>query len=245
MTPPRHLWSGDWRRESAEAAEELARRQAPTEPTLAPPPPSPSKPTLRSRAARAVAEVRLWAVAAVAELRARAARALAQLRSRAASAFAQLRSRPVRPRARRRRLPRRGTVLTALAMLLTAGVAYAAVASLRSGGGGSSRTGITTAARSPARTTAPAWLGVETTTFPGASGAVVVDVVPGSPANAAGLQPGDVITQVGSRPIQTPTDLESALTGMRAGQSVEIRYEQGPSAYMTRATLAVRPPNAP
>src|SRR5271166_6318562 len=29
MTPPRHLWSGDWRRESAEAAEAITRPARP------------------------------------------------------------------------------------------------------------------------------------------------------------------------------------------------------------------------
>lgn len=198
MTAPRHLWSGDWRRESAAAAEELARRQAPTEePSAARS--SPSKPSTPSAAARALAHIR-----------------------------------SLRPR---------GAVLVVLAVLLVAGVGFAAVSSLlSSGGGGSSRTGNAPVASSPPPTTAPAWLGVHTMN---AGGAMVAEVIPGSPADVAGLQLGDVITQIGNRPVQVPTDLESALAGMHAGQQVEIQYERGPISATTQATLRARPANGP
>jgi hypothetical protein len=219
MPGPRHLWSGDWRRESAAAAEERAGRHAPTETPSAKAPPSPPKPSTPSAAARALALLgslrRHGAVLT--------ARALTLVRS-------------LRPR---------GAVLTAVAMLISAGVAFAAVSLVRSGGGGSSQNRNAAVASSPVRTTAPAWLGVETIQFPSANGAVVADVVPGSPADVAGLQPGDVITQIGNRPVQTPTDLESALAGMHPGQQVEIQYELGPSSYTTRVKLAARPANGP
>lgn len=200
MPAPRHLWSGDWRRESDAAAEARARHQAPTEEPQAAPPPSPPKPQAPSAAARALA-------------------------------FA----RSLRPR---------GAVLLALAMLLSAGVGYAAVSLARSGDGGSPRSSTPTVASSPARTSKPAWLGVDTMSFP-AGGVIVVDVVPGSPAAAAGLEPGDVITQIGNRPVQTPADVESAIAGRHAGQQVEIQYEQGPISNTTQATLQPRPANGP
>src|SRR5436305_1359395 len=189
MTAPKHLWSGDWRRESAAAAEELVRCQAPTEEPSATPRPSPSKPSTPSAAARVLAHMR-----------------------------------SLRPRA---------AVLMALAVLLSAGVAYAAVSSLVSSGGGRpSGSGNAPFASSPAQTTAPAWLGVETMN---AGGAMVVNVVPGSPADVAGLELGDVITQIGNRPVQVPSDLESALAGMHAGQQIEIQYERGPISSTTQA----------
>jgi putative serine protease PepD len=134
----------------------------------------------------------------------------------------------------------------ALAVLLGAAVGYAAVSSLvSSGGGGSSGTGNAPVASSPASTTAPAWLGVETMNLPAAGGAMVVAVVPGSPADVAGLQAGDVITQIGDRPVQAPTDLESALAGMHAGQRIEIQYERGLISSTTQAALRARPANGP
>lgn len=234
MTGPRHLWSGDWQRESADAAQELARRQATAEVPSATSPPSPPRPSTPSAAARALAYLRSL------DARAAAARALAYLRTlhpRAAAARALAQVRRLRPR---------GAVLLALVLLLSAGVGYAAVSSLVSdGGGGSSGTGKRSFASSPARNAAPAWLGVQAIDFPPANGVMVVDVVPGSPADAAGLQPGDVITQIGNRPVQSPTELESALAGMHAGQKVEIQYEQGPNSYTTHATLRAPPANGP
>ena len=131
----------------------------------------------------------------------------------------------------------------ALAVLVTAGVAYAAISSLgSSGGGGSSGTGKAPVASSPAGTTATAWLGVDSIN---AGGAMLEDVVPGGPGDVAGLLPGDVITQIGNRPVRTPTDLESALAGLHAGQRVEIQYERGPISATTQATLGARPANGP
>jgi S1-C subfamily serine protease len=131
----------------------------------------------------------------------------------------------------------------ALAVLVSAGVAYAAVSSLgSSGGGGSSGTGKAPVASSPAGTTATAWLGVDSIN---AGGAMLEDVVPGGPGDVAGLLPGDVITQIGNRPVRTPTDLESALAGLHAGQRVEIQYERGPISATTQATLGARPANGP
>jgi S1-C subfamily serine protease len=74
---------------------------------------------------------------------------------------------------------------------------------------------------------------------------MVVDVAQGSPADVAGLQPGDVITKIGNRPVRTPSDLESALAAMHPGQQVEIQYAQGPIPNTTRATLRARPANGP
>jgi putative serine protease PepD len=130
-----------------------------------------------------------------------------------------------------------------LAVLLVAGVGFAAVSSsLSSDGGGSPATGNAPVASSPAPTTASAWLGVHTMN---AGGAMVVEVIPGSPADVAGLQLGDVITQIGNRPVQVPADLEAALAGMHAGQQVEIQYERGPISATTQATLRARPANGP
>ena len=130
-------------------------------------------------------------------------------------------------------------------MLVSAGVAYAAVSSLvGSGGGGSPRTAKAPLVRSQTRATTPAWLGVETMSF-SPLGAIVADVVPGSPADLAGLHPGDVITQIGSRQVQAPTDVESALAGMHAGQRIEIQYQRGPFPYTAQATLRPRPAGGP
>ncbi|KGE05260.1 Do family serine endopeptidase [Pseudohaliea rubra] len=81
------------------------------------------------------------------------------------------------------------------------------------GDGDSARIGIS------AETAAP-----ETLERWGISGGVVVrSVVPDSPADEAGLLPGDVLTLVGSRPIQDLDSLREALEAQAPGSSVPLR----------------------
>ena len=142
------MWSGDWRQDSAAAAEELARRRAEAEePTETPEPEPPDDgPSVTARAAE---------------------------------------------RLRRHRT----SLLVVLGSLLVAAVAFGAVSLVAGSGGKSSRNGAGL----------PAYLGVNMastpfsfqgsgTGFPFANGVMVVSVVPGGPAAAAGLEPGDVIT---------------------------------------------------
>ena len=192
MTSPRHLWSGDWERESAASAEELADRRRPAD--------APAEPQAPERAPRPSALER--AIRAVRAANTRNARRAA---------------------------------LIGLGALLVAGGAYAAVSTLSAPGTSS----LPVAQPTPVSNTREAWLGVDTTSFPVITGAMIVDVAPGSPADAAGLQPGDVITQINNTPVQTPADLDSALAGLHAGQQVQIQYQLGPGGgtYTTQATL--------
>ncbi|HZA60694.1 MAG TPA: trypsin-like peptidase domain-containing protein, partial [Actinomycetota bacterium] len=79
---------------------------------------------------------------------------------------------------------------------------------------------------------AEAYMGISTRTvdavlesqleLPVDSGALVVDVAPEGPAQAAGIEPGDVIVQVGSRDIDADDDVREALTLRRPGETVEV-----------------------
>jgi serine protease Do len=58
----------------------------------------------------------------------------------------------------------------------------------------------------------------------GARGAVITEVKPGSAAEQAGLQPGDVITGVGDRPVTGTADASRAIREqMKANQAVALR----------------------
>lgn len=132
------------------------------------------------------------------------------------------------PRARRLRVARipRTAVLIAVAALVLAGAAYAVTSLPQSG--------------SPAASaTQPAWLGVQL--IPVRAGALVAAVVPGSPAQAAGLRTGDVITQIQGRPVVSPINVTNAIDVLSPGQTVQLQVQRGPGTFTANATLAARP----
>ena len=69
--------------------------------------------------------------------------------------------------------------------------------------------------------------------------------VPGSPAATAGLDPGDVLTQIDGEQVTTPGEVQAALAGLPVGEQVQLQYLQGSIVYMTQATLSKRPAGAP
>lgn len=71
-------------------------------------------------------------------------------------------------------------------------------------------------------------------------GAFVQEVVTGSGAEAAGLQPGDVITQVDGRQVNEAADVAGIIQDRRAGDKVEIGFERGGRTRTTSATLGSR-----
>ncbi len=72
------------------------------------------------------------------------------------------------------------------------------------------------------------------------SGAFMSDVVAGSAAAAAGLQPGDVITAIDGKPVTAAADVGTALRGKNAGDSVIITYEREGQTATATATLKTR-----
>lgn len=58
-------------------------------------------------------------------------------------------------------------------------------------------------------------------------GALVGKVAPGSPAERAGLAPGDIITGIGLRTIANATQVEEALANLQGGGRVSIAYSRG------------------
>ena len=55
-------------------------------------------------------------------------------------------------------------------------------------------------------------------------GIVVEAIEPGSPADKAGLKPGDVITNINGAPVHTGADLVNPIAQTTIGQSVQVRY---------------------
>jgi serine protease Do len=96
-----------------------------------------------------------------------------------------------------------------------------------------------------------AWLGVSTISVTSTvksqhnlsvdSGALVVQVVSGSPADSAGLNTDDVIIKLGSATITSTQDLSAAILNHSPGDSVTIAYVRGQSTRTVSATLGERP----
>jgi S1-C subfamily serine protease len=91
------------------------------------------------------------------------------------------------------------------------------------------------------------YLGVDITTltpalrqqygFTPTSGAVILSVVSGSPADKAGLVEGDVIVNIDGTAITSSDDLQKVVQADKAGQSVSITYYVGDSKRTATATL--------
>lgn len=56
-------------------------------------------------------------------------------------------------------------------------------------------------------------------------GVRIAQVVPGSPADEAGLEAGDRLVRANGRVLSTPLDLEAVLLDLRAGETVELEVE--------------------
>jgi serine protease Do len=59
------------------------------------------------------------------------------------------------------------------------------------------------------------------------AGAVIERVMPGSSADNAGLQPGDVITEVNRKPVKTAADVQKALADIASGADALILVQSG------------------
>jgi putative serine protease PepD len=70
----------------------------------------------------------------------------------------------------------------------------------------------------------------------------VAGVVPGGPAANAGLQEGDIITEINGKPATDPNQLQEIAITQRAGSTVDITYVT-PSGQTksTTVTLATQP----
>jgi serine protease Do len=79
-------------------------------------------------------------------------------------------------------------------------------------------------------------LGVELQDSPG-SGAGIRRIFPKTPAEEAGLQPGDVVTHVFNKPIDSLTMLKETISSYEPGDEVEITVRRGRESFDARLTL--------
>lgn len=72
---------------------------------------------------------------------------------------------------------------------------------------------------------------------PNLKGAFVYTVVPGGPADQAGLKPGDIIIKAGTADVKSIDELKSLLQSMKIGDSVELTYVRNNSVHTTQLVL--------
>jgi S1-C subfamily serine protease len=92
---------------------------------------------------------------------------------------------------------------------------------------------------------ATAFMGVQLGNSPSFAGrgATIVGLVPGGPAAAAGIVPGDVITAVAGRAVSGPSDIEPIILAHKPGDKVAITYTDASGQSQTASiTLATGPP---
>jgi S1-C subfamily serine protease len=73
------------------------------------------------------------------------------------------------------------------------------------------------------------------------SGVAVMQVVSGSPADSAGLQPGDVIQKIDGKDVNTADDLTKAIRNTKPGQTVNLQVWSGGLKKLVSIKTAERP----
>ncbi|GAB3004370.1 trypsin-like peptidase domain-containing protein [Amycolatopsis acidiphila] len=71
-------------------------------------------------------------------------------------------------------------------------------------------------------------------------GALVLAVDPGSPADAAGIRAGDVLTRIGSTEVHAVEDVLGALRGMKPGDRVPVVVARGQDRPQLQVTLGAQ-----
>jgi serine protease Do/serine protease DegQ len=72
------------------------------------------------------------------------------------------------------------------------------------------------------------------------NGAVLVNIIEGSPAHKAGLQPGDVVTSVNGKPVANAADLRNQVGLKRIGEKVKLQVIREGKQKTVTATVAER-----
>ena len=86
-----------------------------------------------------------------------------------------------------------------------------------------------------------AFLGVSLAPAGTVQGALITSVAPGSPAAAAGLRQGDLVTAVNGRPTRGPGDLLAAIAAHRPGNKLTLAVDRGSQRQNLTVTLSAQP----
>jgi putative serine protease PepD len=95
--------------------------------------------------------------------------------------------------------------------------------------------------------TAPqhAYLGLQTTQPRSGKGALIAQTTSGGPSERAGLQPGDLVTEVGGHSVSSPDEVAAAIADRKPGDKVTVTVERNGSQKTFDVTLGQRPETVP
>jgi putative serine protease PepD len=86
-----------------------------------------------------------------------------------------------------------------------------------------------------------AYLGVQVASSTSPVGAELADVVPGTPADRAGLQAGDVVTKLDGTTIESADDLSNVIDAKKPGDKLAVTYVREGETHTVTVTLGTRP----
>jgi Do/DeqQ family serine protease len=96
------------------------------------------------------------------------------------------------------------------------------------------------------------WIGVEAQEItpelaesfklPATEGAIVAGVLRGSPADRAGIRPGDVLVAVGGRPVKDPQGMLELIAGLTPGTTAPFRLRREAKDLEVAVNIGKRPP---
>ena len=89
----------------------------------------------------------------------------------------------------------------------------------------------------------PGWLGVTLASEASGQGERVEQTLPGSPALAAGLQPGDLLLQVGDAPTTTVDAFVQSVQARAAGEAISLLVQRREETLRVDVVLGPRPRN--
>jgi S1-C subfamily serine protease len=92
---------------------------------------------------------------------------------------------------------------------------------------------------------AHAYLGVSTSQASAQQGALVAGVAAGSPAAAAGLRAGDVITTINGNAVTASSQIVSDIAALKPGDNVTITVQRGSKSVALTARIGTQPSQAP
>jgi membrane-associated protease RseP (regulator of RpoE activity) len=235
MTGPKHLWSGDWERESESAASQIGDHT----PSTPPPEPSasaPDDPTEGSAWPRVTRRSVFTSVAVV-------------VVAIAAVALGTTLGGSTKPKPKRvAQASAQGTNPFGFPQSLFPQTNQSQGNSGNSGSSGNSQpntvpqTAPQTSQNTPGTATNQPtvdWLGMQIINGPNQT--VVIETVSSGAGENAGLEPGDEISTINGHSITSDSQIASAVGGVGNGHHVQVQVNRGTSVYSTTITLGAAP----